>query len=77
MTHKYLKYGIMQGDIEHKRERPPLQYSPLSPLLSNTLLNELNKKQTNRGYRFIKYVDDYSHINYFFKEYINSLIVRL
>ena len=34
------------------------QGGPLSPLLSNIMLNELDKELTNRGHRFIRYADD-------------------
>ena len=36
------------------------QGSPLSPLLSNILLNELDKELTKRNLRFVRYADDFS-----------------
>ena len=34
------------------------QGGPLSPLLSNIMLNELDKELARRGYRFVRYADD-------------------
>ena len=43
-----------------KVEIPKPQGSPLSPLLSNIVLNELDKELTSRGHRFVRYADDCS-----------------
>ena len=44
----------------HKRRQGVPQGSPLSPLLSNILLNELDKELENRGHRYVRYADDFS-----------------
>lgn len=57
---KYLRAGIMQnGVVEVNRSGTP-QGSPLSPLLSNILLNELDKELRKRGLSFVRYADDFS-----------------
>ena len=55
---KYLKAGVMvQGRYERTREGTP-QGGNLSPLLSNIMLNELDKELERRGLRFVRYADD-------------------
>lgn len=44
----------------HKRRKGVPQGSPLSPLLSNILLNELDKELEKRGHRYVRYADDFS-----------------
>jgi RNA-directed DNA polymerase len=54
----YLRAGIMIGGIvEAHREGTP-QGSPLSPLLSNIMLDDLDKELERRGHRFCRYADD-------------------
>lgn len=58
LIHKYLNAGVV---VEHKfeaTEQGVPQGGPLSPLLSNIMLNELDKELTNRGHRFVRYADD-------------------
>ncbi|WP_462281739.1 group II intron reverse transcriptase/maturase [Salinivirga cyanobacteriivorans] len=58
LIHKYLNAGVV---IEHKFETTDQgvpQGGPLSPLLSNIMLNELDKELANRGHRFVRYADD-------------------
>ncbi len=58
LIRKYLVSGIMvNGRYEETSVRTP-QGGNLSPLLSNIMLNELNKKLENRGLRFVRYTDD-------------------
>lgn len=55
---KYLRAGVM---IKGKYEETPLgtpQGGNLSPLLSNIMLNELDKELEKRGLRFVRYADD-------------------
>lgn len=58
LIHKYLRAGVV---IRHKFEESRVgtpQGGPLSPLLSNIYLNELDKELRKRGHRFVRYADD-------------------
>ena len=58
LIHKYLNAGVV---IRNKFEPTVVgvpQGGPLSPLLSNIMLNELDKELENRGHRFVRYADD-------------------
>jgi group II intron reverse transcriptase/maturase len=58
LIHKYLKAGIeIGGSLEPSEEGVP-QGGPLSPLLSNIMLNELDKELEQRGHKFARYADD-------------------
>ena len=58
LIHKYLKAGVMvQGRYEATEKGTP-QGGNLSPLLSNIMLNELDKELEARGLRFVRYADD-------------------
>jgi RNA-directed DNA polymerase len=58
LIHKYLNAGVMNaGKYEATAEGVP-QGGPLSPLLSNILLNELDKELERRGHKFVRYADD-------------------
>ena len=58
LIHKYLRSGVMnRGLFETSTEGTP-QGGPLSPLLSNIMLNELDKEQERRGHPFVRYADD-------------------
>ncbi len=59
LIRKFLKSGIMLDGILNVRESGTPQGSPLSPLLSNIILNELDKELSKRGLRFVRYADDY------------------
>ncbi len=50
---------LINGKLEKRRKGVP-QGSPLSPLLSNILLNELDKELEKRGHRYVRYADDFS-----------------
>lgn len=54
----YLESGIMIGGIYCKSEEGTPQGGPLSPLLSNIMLDELDKELEKRGHRFCRYADD-------------------
>ena len=56
----YLTSGIMEGGIVSQRTEGTPQGSPLSPLLSNIVLDELDKELEVRGHRFVRYADDCS-----------------
>jgi len=55
---RYLKAGIMIGGVIHDHEAGTPQGGPLSPLLSNILLDDLDKELERRGHRFCRYADD-------------------
>lgn len=57
---KYLRSEIMLDGVNSQRLEGTPQGSPLSPLLSNILLNELDVELTQRGLSFIRYADDCS-----------------
>jgi RNA-directed DNA polymerase len=58
LIRRYLQAGIMDGGlVEPSREGTP-QGGPLSPLLSNILLDELDKELERRGHSFCRYADD-------------------
>lgn len=56
----FLKSGILEGGMVNQRIEGTPQGSPLSPLLSNVILNELDKELTKRGHKFVRYADDCS-----------------
>jgi RNA-directed DNA polymerase len=59
LIHKYLNAGVMtRGSYERSDEGVP-QGCPLSPLLGNVMLNELDKELEQRGHRFVRYADDF------------------
>src|SRR3990167_6850485 len=58
LIRKYLQAGIMVGGIETTREEGTPQGGPLSPLLSNILLDELDKELEGREHKFCRYADD-------------------
>ena len=58
LIHKYLRAGvIIKHSYEETRVGVP-QGGPLSPILSNIMLNELDKELEKRGHRFVRYADD-------------------
>ena len=58
LIHKYLNAGVISSGMFEKTEVGMPQGGPLSPLLSNIMLNELDKELTSRGHRFVRYADD-------------------
>jgi RNA-directed DNA polymerase len=54
----YLNAGIMDGGVVNQRHMGMPQGGPLSPLLANVLLNEVDKALEARGYSFARYADD-------------------
>jgi len=56
----YLTSGIMENGLVTPRREGTPQGSPLSPLLSNIILNELDQELERRGQRFVRYADDCS-----------------
>ena len=58
LIHKYLNAGVIANGIFERTEVGMPQGGPLSPLLSNVMLNELDKELERRGHRFVRYADD-------------------
>ncbi|PID01017.1 group II intron reverse transcriptase/maturase [Sporosarcina sp. P2] len=58
LIRKYLKSGIMINGIVTTSEEGTPQGGPLSPLLSNIVLDELDKELEERDHKFVRYADD-------------------
>ncbi len=58
LIRRFLQAGVMEGGVVSSREEGTPQGGPLSPLLSNTLLDELDKELERRGHKFVRYADD-------------------
>jgi RNA-directed DNA polymerase len=58
LVRRYLQAGLMEGGVVSPRSEGTPQGGPLSPLLSNILLDELDKELEKRGHRFCRYADD-------------------
>jgi group II intron reverse transcriptase/maturase len=58
LIHKYLNAGVVVRNKFEDTETGVPQGGPLSPLLSNIMLNELDKELERRGHRFARYCDD-------------------
>ncbi|RYD96031.1 MAG: group II intron reverse transcriptase/maturase [Sphingobacteriales bacterium] len=58
LLRRYLKAGMLQGGLVEQRIKGTPQGSPLSPLMSNIVLDELDKELERRGHCFVRYADD-------------------
>ncbi len=58
LINAYLKTGMMEGGVLEQRTAGTPQGGPLSPLLSNIVLDELDKELKSRGHSFCRYADD-------------------
>ena len=58
LINRYLQAGVTEGGLVSPRTEGTPQGGPLSPLLSNVLLDELDKELERRGHRFVRYADD-------------------
>ena len=58
LIRKYLSAGVMDKGVTKATEKGTPQGGNLSPLLSNIMLNELDKELEARGLRFVRYADD-------------------
>src|SRR5204863_6595705 len=58
LIRRYLEAGVMAGGLVHASEEGTPQGSPLSPLLSNVMLDDLDWELERRGHRFVRYADD-------------------
>lgn len=58
LIHKFLNAGIMEKGIKTTNDFGVPQGGPLSPLLANIMLNELDNELESRNHRFVRYADD-------------------
>ena len=58
LIRRYLQSGMMVGGLEQPRKEGTPQGGPLSPLLSNILLTDLDRELERRGHAFCRYADD-------------------
>lgn len=58
LVNAYLKAGVMENGLEKATAEGTPQGGPLSPLLSNIVLTELDRKLEERGHCFVRYADD-------------------
>jgi RNA-directed DNA polymerase len=58
LVRAYLNAGIMHNGVVAVREEGTPQGGPLSPLLANVLLDEVDRELEDRGHRFVRYADD-------------------
>lgn len=58
LIRRFLKSGVSIAGTRHPTTRGTPQGGPLSPLLANVLLDELDKELEHRGHRFVRYADD-------------------
>ena len=58
LVNAYLKAGVMANGMVEATEEGTPQGGPLSPMLSNIVLTELDRKLEERGHRFVRYADD-------------------
>ncbi len=54
----YLESGVMNNGVVMETEEGTPQGGPLSPLLSNIMLNDLDQELEKRGHKFVRYADD-------------------
>jgi group II intron reverse transcriptase/maturase len=58
LTRRYLGAGVMVNGVVRERGEGTPQGGPLSPLLANVLLDEVDKELEKRGHAFVRYADD-------------------
>jgi RNA-directed DNA polymerase len=58
LVRRYLQAGIMDGGIQTERHEGTPQGGPLSPLLANVMLDEVDRELERRGHKFVRYADD-------------------
>jgi RNA-directed DNA polymerase len=73
LIRRYLQAGMMEHGVESVRTEGTPQGGPLSPLLSNILLDEWDKELEKRGHRFCRYADD---CNIYVKSQASGLRVK-
>ena len=58
LTRAFLRAGVLEGGLVEPTTEGTPQGGPLSPLLSNLLLDEFDRELEKRGHRFVRYADD-------------------
>lgn len=58
LVNQYLKAGVMVNGVVVERTEGTPQGGPLSPLLSNIVLDEMDRELERRGHKFVRYADD-------------------
>ena len=58
LIRRYLESGVLVNGVVHDTDEGTPQGGPLSPLLANILLDDLDKELEQRGHRFVRYADD-------------------
>lgn len=58
LIRRYLQSGVMINGVVHETREGTPQGGNLSPVLSNIVLDELDKELENRGHKFVRYADD-------------------
>ncbi|PSL17553.1 group II intron reverse transcriptase/maturase [Chitinophaga ginsengisoli] len=58
LIHRYLQAGAMEEGVARVNREGTPQGGPLSPILSNILLDELDRELEKRGHKFVRYADD-------------------
>ena len=58
LIRRYLQAGILMHGVSIERHEGTPQGGPLSPLLANVLLDEVDRELERRGHRFVRYADD-------------------
>lgn len=58
LIRRYLQAGVLENGVVSVNKEGTPQGGPLSPLLSNIILNELDKELEKRGHKFVRYADD-------------------
>ena len=58
LVRRYLQAGIMVSGVVIERHEGTPQGGPLSPLLSNIVLDEMDRELARRGHKFCRYADD-------------------
>jgi RNA-directed DNA polymerase len=58
LIRRYLEAGMLANGVATERHEGTPQGGPLSPLLANVLLDEVDKELERRGHAFVRYADD-------------------